>query len=157
MDEERFIKNKSTDNVDKLDKKVKKAVENRMDDSFVKNRKYRRSILKNIGILRIKSKLSFNKQAELVRENIKKGKKLHAENLDRSEKKIYEQLSAKETNIIEMLKDLKYSKKEIDLYMEDWYELVIGKKERLEIKDVNRKNKKSRSYQKRLRKSKING
>lgn len=82
------------------------------------NRRQRRLAEKYQGLLKAKSKLPFHKWMEVTRENINRGKELHAANTDAVEKRIAEQLESIEERKIEAWKDTGYNDKEIEMLRE---------------------------------------
>jgi hypothetical protein len=82
------------------------------------NRRQRRLAMKYQGLLKAKSKLPFHKWMELTRENIERGKELHAANTDAVEKRIAEQLESIEERKIEAWKETGYNDKEIEMLRE---------------------------------------
>ncbi len=82
------------------------------------NRRQRRLAMKYQGILKAKSKLPFHKWMEVTRENLQRGKELHAANTDAVEKKIAEQLESIEESKIIAWKEVGYNDKEIKMLRE---------------------------------------
>jgi trehalose/maltose hydrolase-like predicted phosphorylase len=82
------------------------------------NRRQRRLAMKYQGILKAKSKLPFHKWMEVTRENLQRGKELHAANTDAVEKKIAEQLESIEESKIIAWKEVGYNDKEIEMLRE---------------------------------------
>lgn len=82
------------------------------------NRRQRRLAMKYQGLLKAKSKLPFHKWMEVTRENIERGKELHAANTDAVEKRIAEQLESIEERKIEAWKATGYNDKEIEMLRE---------------------------------------
>lgn len=91
------------------------------------NRRTRRAFMKRSGMLKYKNSLRpFSKEwLEWYREKREEGKKLHQQHLEFVERQQYEQLQRMEDGIVKTLKENGYSKKEIDEYLESWYETVI--------------------------------
>ena len=82
------------------------------------NRRQRRLAMKYQGLLKAKSKLPFHKWMEITKENIERGKELHAANTDAVEKRIAEQLESIEERKIEAWKETGYNDKEIEMLRE---------------------------------------
>lgn len=82
------------------------------------NRRQRRLAMKYQGILKAKSKLPFQKWMEVTRENLERGKELHAANTDAMEKRIAEQLESIEERKIVAWKETGYNDKEIEMLRE---------------------------------------
>lgn len=80
----------------------------------IPTRRERRSAMKYQGILKIKSKLSFAKWLEFIKESIKQGREIAAANTDAAEKLMGEQLEQKEVKLIESWKEEGYSAEEIE-------------------------------------------
>jgi len=100
------------------------------------NRQERRSYLKRMGLLEHKKDLRkgrlewkglYDWMLE-VQDNIQTGRKIveHNEMIWRHD--MEEQLMQKESKIVSLLKKLGYKKKEIDKYIECWYNIVIKDK-----------------------------
>jgi len=82
------------------------------------NRRQRRLAMKYQGMLKAKSKLPFQKWMEVTRENLERGKELHAANTDAVEKRIAEQLESIEERKIVAWKETGYNDKEIEMLRE---------------------------------------
>jgi len=82
------------------------------------NRRQRRLAMKYQGMLKAKSKLPFQKWMEVTRENLERGKELHAANTDAVEKRIAEQLESIEERKIIAWKETGYNDKEIEMLRE---------------------------------------
>lgn len=82
------------------------------------NRRQRRLAMKYQGLLKAKSKLPFHKWMELTRENIERGKELHAANTDAVENRLAEHLQSVEERKIEAWRDTGYNDKEIEMLRE---------------------------------------
>ncbi len=95
----------------------------------IPSRRERRSALKHAGILKKKSKLPFKNWLEITRENIKKGREIHAANLEAMEKDLIEQLETAESKAIENWKAEGYDKKEIEILREAWALEAVRDKE----------------------------
>ena len=82
------------------------------------NRRQRRLAMKYQGILKAKSKLPFHKWMEITKENIERGKELHAANTDAVEKSIAERLESIEERQIVAWREVGYNENEIKLLRE---------------------------------------
>ena len=82
------------------------------------NRRQRRLAMKYQGILKAKSKLPFHKWMEITKENIERGKELHAANTDAVEKSIAERLESIEERQIVAWQEVGYNENEIKLLRE---------------------------------------
>lgn len=94
------------------------------------NRSQRRAYLKAAGMLRAKNDLNFQEWSQLVSENIKKGKEIHAQNVDFYDKQIYEQLQQKENSMVKFWQERGYEKAQIDKFLDDWYKVVFRKRDK---------------------------
>ncbi len=93
------------------------------------NRRQRRLAMKYQGLLKAKSKLPFHKWMEVTRENIERGKELHATNTDAVEKRIASQLESMEESQIIAWKEVGYNDKEIEMLREANAMLTVKDKE----------------------------
>ena len=93
------------------------------------NRRQRRLAMKYQGILKAKSKLPFHEWMEVTKENIAKGRELHAANTDAVEKGITQQLESLEEKQIETWKEVGYDEKEILMLREASAILAVRHKE----------------------------
>ena len=93
------------------------------------NRRQRRLAMKYQGLLKAKSKLPFHKWMEVTRENIERGKELHATNTDAVEKRIASQLESMEESQIIAWKEVGYNDKEIKMLREANAMLTVKDKE----------------------------
>jgi len=93
------------------------------------NRRQRRLAMKYQGLLKAKSKLPFHKWMEVTRENIERGKELHAANTDAVEKRIASQLESMEESQIIAWKEVGYNDKEIEMLREANAMLTVKDKE----------------------------
>ena len=82
------------------------------------NRRQRRLAMKYQGLLKAKSKLPFHKWMEITKENIERGKELHAANTDAVEKSIAERLESIEERQIVAWREVGYNENEIKLLRE---------------------------------------
>jgi len=64
------------------------------------NRRERRKMSKNLGIMKFQQKLSRNKKFDLIRENIIIGKKTHQEFVEKNRIALSEQLEQSESEIV---------------------------------------------------------
>ena len=76
------------------------------------NRRQRRLAMKYQGILKAKNKLPFHEWMEVTKENIIRGRELHAANTDAVEKSITQRLESLEEKQIETWKEVGYDEKE---------------------------------------------
>jgi len=95
----------------------------------IPNRRERRAAMRYQGVLKAKSKLSFVKWRELIRETNKQGKEIFEAKRDATEQSIADQLEAKELVQIERWKEQGYTQKEIEKLREAWAILTIRDKE----------------------------
>ena len=93
------------------------------------NRRQRRLAMKYQGILKAKSKLPFHKWMEITKENIERGKELHAANVDSVEKSIAERLESIEERQIVAWQEVGYNENEIKLLREANAILMVKDKE----------------------------
>lgn len=93
------------------------------------NRRQRRLAMKYQGILKAKSKLPFHEWMELTKENIVKGREIHAANTDAVEKSIAQQLESLELKQIEAWKEVGYDEQEIAMLREASAILTVRDKE----------------------------
>jgi trehalose/maltose hydrolase-like predicted phosphorylase len=93
------------------------------------NRRQRRLAMKYQGLLKAKSKLPFHKWMEVTRENIERGKELHAANTDAVEQRIASQLESMEESQIIAWKEVGYNDKEIEMLREANAMLTVKDKE----------------------------
>jgi len=93
------------------------------------NRRQRRLAMKYQGLLKAKSKLPFHKWMEITRENIERGKEIHAANVDSADKKIASQLEAAEERQIEVWREIGYDESEIEMLREANAILMVKDKE----------------------------
>ena len=91
----------------------------------IPTRRERRAAMKFQGILKMKSKLPYDKWLEFTRESIKNGKQIFAANQDAVEKSIAEQLEAKELVMIERWKESGYTAEEIEKLREAYAILAV--------------------------------
>lgn len=82
------------------------------------NRRQRRLAMKYQGLLKAKSKLPFHKWMEVTKENLQRGKELHAANTDAVEKGIAERLESIEERQIIAWKEVGYNETEIKMLRE---------------------------------------
>jgi len=82
------------------------------------NRRQRRLAMKYQGLLKAKSKLPFHKWMEVTRENLQRGKELHAATTDAVEKGIAERLESIEERQIIAWKEVGYNETEIKMLRE---------------------------------------
>ena len=82
------------------------------------NRRQRRLAMKYQGLLKAKSKLPFHEWMEVTRENIKRGKELHAATVDTQDKRISELLESMESQKIVAWKEIGYNESEIEMLRE---------------------------------------
>ena len=92
-------------------------------------RRQRRFYLKQQGALKYIQSLSFNDRAELRRQNIENGRKLHQQHLDIIEKRNHEMLEAKLVSLKETWTAIGYNKEEQDKLEEAWALGVVKDKE----------------------------
>ena len=93
------------------------------------NRRQRRLAMKYQGLLKAKSKLPFHKWMEFTRDNIERGKEIHAANVDSVDKKIASQLEAAEERQIEVWREVGYDESEIKMLREANAILMVKNKE----------------------------
>ena len=93
------------------------------------NRRQRRLAMKYQGLLKAKSKLPFHKWMEITKENIERGKELHAANTDAVEKSIAERLESIEERQIVAWQEVGYNENEIKLLREANAILMVKDKE----------------------------
>jgi len=93
------------------------------------NRRQRRLAMKYQGLLKAKSKLPFHKWMEITKENIERGKELHAANTDAVEKSIAERLESIEERQIIAWREVGYNENEIKLLREANAILMVKDKE----------------------------
>ena len=93
------------------------------------NRRQRRLAMKYQGLLKAKSKLPFHKWMEITKENIERGKELHAANTDAVEKSIAERLESIEERQIIAWREVGYNENEIKLLREANAILMVKNKE----------------------------
>ena len=93
------------------------------------NRRQRRLAMKYQGLLKAKSKLPFHKWMEITKENIERGKELHAANTDAVEKSIAERLESIEERQIIAWREVGYNENEINLLREANAILMVRDKE----------------------------
>ncbi len=93
------------------------------------NRRQRRLAMKYQGLLKAKSKLPFHKWMEITKENIERGKELHAANTDAVEKSIAERLESIEERQIIAWREVGYNENEIKLLREANAILMVRDKE----------------------------
>lgn len=97
------------------------------------NRRERRNVMKMYRSFKRKSKLSYSKWLDSIRDSIKDGRELHSINKENTDKNIAEQLEAIELKRIEYWKELGYTDSEISKlreansiltirYIESWHE-----------------------------------
>jgi hypothetical protein len=77
------------------------------------------------GVLKMKSKLPYNKWLEFTKESIKNGNQIFAANQNSMEKSIAEQLEAMELTMIERWKESDYTENEIEKLREAYAILTI--------------------------------
>ncbi len=82
------------------------------------NRRQRRLAMKYQGLLKAKSKLPFHKWMEVTKENLQRGKELHAVNTDIIEKGIAERLESIEERQIIAWREVGYNEDEIKMLRE---------------------------------------
>lgn len=92
-------------------------------------RRQRRFYLKQQGALKYMKSLSFNDKAELRRQNIENGRKLHQQHLDIIEKRNHEMLEAKLESLKESWTAIGYNTEEQDKLSEAWILGVVKDKE----------------------------
>ena len=92
----------------------------------IPNRRQRRAAMKNQGILKMKSKLSFKEWLEICKQTREKGKEIHEANVEAAEKSIYAKLEEVETVKIANWKEEGYTDKEIEKLREA-YSLIMVK------------------------------
>jgi len=92
-------------------------------------RRQRRFYLKQQGALKYMKSLSFNDRAELRRQNIENGRKLHQQHLDIIEKRNHEMLEAKLESLKESWTAIGYNTEEQDKLSEAWILGVVKDKE----------------------------
>jgi hypothetical protein len=121
------------------------------------NNAERRRHMKYTGELKYRAFLrKYNRKEyfKLISESNKKGKELHNEYNELISKKLYAHLSKLEEDIVKRLKEDGKSKKEIDSYIDEWQNsMTFDRKAYIKSLDQHRTNKKSRSYQNRIRKN----
>jgi hypothetical protein len=86
------------------------------------NRRNRRHYLKQVGVLRSKSKLNFRDWYNVMEANVTNGKKRHFEYENITRDNLAEQLSKIEQSLILNCNQAGYTKEEIDSYIADWQE-----------------------------------
>ena len=91
----------------------------------IPTRRERRSAMKFQGILKMKSKLSFDKWLGFTSESIKRGKEIFVTNQDATEKAIEKQLEQNEVKLMENWKESGYSSEEIEKLREAYATLTI--------------------------------
>lgn len=92
-------------------------------------RRQRRFYLKQQGALKYMKSLSFNDRAELRRQNIENGRKLHQQHLDIIEKRNHEMLEAKLESLKESWTAIGYNTEEQDKLSEAWILGVVKDRE----------------------------
>jgi hypothetical protein len=92
----------------------------------IPNRRQRRAAMKNQGILKMKSKLSFKEWLEICKQTREKGKEIHEANVEAAEKSIYAKLEQFENVKIANWKEEGYTDKEIEKLREA-YSLIMVK------------------------------
>jgi len=92
-------------------------------------RRQRRFYLKQQGALKYMKSLSFNDKAELRRQNIENGRKLHQQHLDIIEKRNHEMLEAKLESLKESWTAIGYNTEEQDKLSEAWILGVVKDRE----------------------------
>ena len=95
------------------------------------NRRQRRHMLRQQGVLRYLSKLPFlgEVRSNFRQQNLENGRKIHQRNLDENDRVNHAALEAKLESIKETWKSLGYNKSEIDKLEEAWSLSVIKDKE----------------------------
>jgi hypothetical protein len=86
------------------------------------NRRQRRTFLRKAGILRAKSKLTFNEWRRVVKNNIDNGKKRHEEYGNMVRKNIETQLEAMEQRIRLTCNEWGYTKEQTEEHINRWIE-----------------------------------
>jgi hypothetical protein len=84
------------------------------------NRHQRRAYLRNVGIVRAKSKLPYKDWLKVVTANIKNGKNRHEQYTEMISKSIETQLEAMEQRIRLNCNQLGYSKEQIEEHVSRW-------------------------------------
>jgi len=92
-------------------------------------RRQRRYMLKQQGALKYMQSLSFSDKAELRRQNIENGRKLHQQHLDAIEKRNHEMLEEKLVSLKESWTAIGYNKEEQDKLEEAWALGIVKDKE----------------------------
>ena len=86
------------------------------------NNRQRRAYLKQVGILKAKSKLPYSKWSEVVSGNIKNGNKRHEEYGQLCLDGLESQLSQIEQRMRLSCTELGFDKNESDIYINEWME-----------------------------------
>ena len=95
------------------------------------NRRQRRNMMKQQGVLKYLSKLNFlgDVRSNFRAQNIENGKKIHQQNLDANDKVNHSMLEAKLESMKTTWKSMGYNKSEIDKLEEAWSLSVVKDKE----------------------------
>jgi len=97
------------------------------------NRRQRRHMLRQQGVLKYLSKLPFlgEVRSNFRQQNLENGRKIHQKNLDANDKVNHAMLEAKLEEVKNTWKSIGYNKSEIDKLEEAWSLSVIKDKETL--------------------------
>jgi len=95
------------------------------------NRRQRRHMMRQQGILKYLSKLDFlgEVRSNFRTQNMENGRKLHQQNIDANDKVNHSMLEAKLESMKETWKSIGYNKSEIDKLEEAWSLTVVKDKE----------------------------
>jgi hypothetical protein len=91
----------------------------------IPTRRERRAAMKYQGVLKMKSKLPFDKWLEFTRESIKNGNSIFTANRESMDRSIADQLEKKELKLIENWKDFGYNTEEIEKLREAYATLTV--------------------------------